>query len=193
MNVTLDGYLSGPNCELDWHFERWTEEMAESACEQLSQADTILLGRVTYSAMARYWPSTVANPSFPRVDIAFAEMINGYVKVVFSKTLKTTEWNNSRLVKGSMAAEIKKLKQQPGKDLILYGSSSLVYALTQLGLVDEYQVWVHPVALGRGKPLFKDLSSPLNMELFRTKTFRSGVLLLYFRVDGCGDKTTQLH
>ena len=181
MNITLDGFMSGPNCELDWHFQSWTEEMAECLCEQLSKADTILLGRITYGAMARYWPSQTMNPSYPRENIAFAEMMNNYPKIVFSKTLTTTEWNNSRLVKGDISMEISKLKQKPGKDMIIYGSGRIVSVLAELNLVDEYVLWVHPIILGKGKPLFKS-GNKLALELIKTKTFRKGVVILYYQV-----------
>lgn len=180
MNVTLDGFMSGPDCELDWHFQCWTKEMGESLCEQLSYADTILLGRITYKAMAKYWPSKAADMSFPREDLSFADMMNRYNKIVFSKTLVTPEWNNSRLAKGNIADEIAQLKQQPGKDMIIYGSGKVVSFLMQFGLVDEYQLWVHPVLLGKGNSLFKGLHDKLNMKLFKTKTFSSGVVLLYY-------------
>lgn len=180
MNVTLDGFMSGPNCELDWHFQSWTAEMAEALCEQLDRADTILLGRRTYAAMAKYWPSKAMDLSFPREDIAFAEMMNHYTKIVFSKTLKTTGWCNSRLVKGNPEDEIVKLKQQGGKDMIIYGSGKLVSALIKSDMVNEYQIWVHPEVIGKGKPLFKNLHNSMRLELLKTKTFRSGVVLLFY-------------
>lgn len=181
MNVTLDGFMSGPDCELDWHFKSWTSEMAETLCEQLNKADTILFGRVTYMAMARYWPSKAMDLSCPREDLAFVEMMNRYTKIVFSKTLEKAEWNNSRLVKENIADEIVKLKKQTGKDIIIYGSGKIVSTLIQLGLVDEYQIWVHPVLLGKGKPLFKSLQHRLRLELFNIKTFCSGVVLLLYK------------
>ena len=182
MNITLDGFMAGPNCELDWHFNYWNEEMSECACEQLSCADTILLGRVTYGVMAKYWPSKARDLSFPREDIAFADMMNSYTKIVFSKTLTTPEWNNTKLLNGNIAAEIVHLKQQPGKNLIIYGSGKVVASLIQLGLIDEYHIWVHPVILGKGKPMFKDLPEKLNLTLLKTKTFDSGVVILYYEV-----------
>lgn len=183
MNVTLDGFISGPNCELDWHFQCWTNDMAHSLCEQLSKADTILLGRVTYAAMARYWPSKSKDLSFPREDIAFANMMNNYTKLVFSKTLAAAQWNNSIVVKGNIAGEITRLKQQPGYDMIVYGSGRVVSALIHLGLVDEYHMWVHPVLLGKGKPLFKNLPDRFTMKLYKTTTFSSGVVLLYYELN----------
>lgn len=187
MNISLDGFMSGPNCELDWHFQSWTKEMADSLYEQLSKADTILLGRVTYKAMAGYWPSKAKELSFPREDIAFANLMNNYTKLVFSRTLTSLEtclpegkWNNSRLLKGNLISEVQKLKEGPGKDMIVYGSGKIVKDLLNSGLVDEYQLWIHPVLLGQGNPLFKELAERVSVRLFRTKTFSSGVVVLYY-------------
>ena len=180
MNVTLDGFMAGPNCELDWHFQSWTNEMADSLYEQLSMADTILLGRVTYKAMARYWPSKAKDLSFPREDIAFADLMNNYTKLVFSRTLTRPEWHNSKFIKGNPADEVSKLKEQPGKDMIVYGSGKVVESLANSDLIDEFQLWVHPVLLGEGKPLFKNLQKRLTMKLSKTKTFGSGVIILYY-------------
>lgn len=180
MNITLDGFMSGPDCELDWHFSAWNNEMAQVAAEQLNRADTIILGRITYCAMARYWPMQAKNMSCAREDIAFADMMNTYTKIVFSKTLQQSEWHNTKLVKGSIAEEIASLKQQPGKDMIIYGSVKLVAALMQLHLIDEYQLWIHPVVLGKGKPLFRQLKDKLNMRLISTTKFRSGVVMMSY-------------
>ena len=193
MNVTLDGFMAGPNCDLNWHFARWTIDMAEHLCRQLNNADTILLGRITYNAMARYWPSVAASVSIAREDIAFAEMMNHHKKIVFSKTMSRSEvaskgWGNSSLAGHDLATEIRQLKKSknaPYKDLIVYGSGRLVKSLIQLGLVDEYQLWVHPVILGSGKQLFGNSISPdlkNNMHLFKSKTFNSGVVVLYYDI-----------
>ena len=191
MNVTIDGFMAGPNCDLNWHFARWTIDMAEHLCGQLNNADTILLGRITYNAMAHYWPSVAASVSIAREDIVFAEMMNSHKKIVFSKTMTRSDvaakgWYNSSLAGRNVAKEIGRLKRSknsPYKDLIVYGSGRLVNSLIRLGLVDEYQLWVHPVVLGSGKPLFgNDLSPGIksNMYLFKSKTFSSGVVVLYY-------------
>jgi|ERR1044072_271228 len=180
MNVTLDGYMAGRNCELDWHFNYWNEEMAEHACQQLSKTDTILLGRVTYLAMARYWPYQAFNLSFPREHIAFADMMNSHLKIVFSKTLERASWNNSRLVNRNFKTEISRLKKQEGKDIIIYGSGKLVNSLMQSGLIDEYELWVHPVLLGEGKALFTGIQDMHTLKLKRTIPFDSGVVILYY-------------
>ncbi|HKH63498.1 MAG TPA: dihydrofolate reductase family protein [Flavitalea sp.] len=181
MNVTLDGFMSGSNCELDWHFSSWTKEMADLLYEQLSKADTILLGRITYNAMAAYWPAKALDLSFPREDLAFADLMNNYTKLVFSKTHAISQWSNSKLLTGDPADEILKLKQKEGKDIIIYGSGKIVNCLAKSHVIDEYRLWVHPVLLGKGKLLFKDLEKEYRLKLFKTKTFSSGVVLLYYK------------
>jgi dihydrofolate reductase len=180
MNVTLDGFMAGPNCELDWHFKSWNEEMARSTAAQLSRADTILLGGVTYRGMAQYWSGNPVNLVAPREDLDFADMLNRYPKVVFSKTMASLQWNNARLATKSIAEEVKELKRTTGKDIIIYGSGKIVDALIQLNLVDEFRMWVHPIVIGCGKPAFKALQSPLNLHLMRTESFSSGVVILFY-------------
>ncbi|WP_028788063.1 dihydrofolate reductase family protein [Terrimonas ferruginea] len=180
MNVTLDGYMSGPQCELDWHLRYWNEEMSRLIGVQLSEADTILLGRVTYAAMSQYWPARAADLSVPREDIAFAEMMNRYPKVVFSRTQEYGEWPNSRFVKNGLKREITRLKATPGRDLIVYGSGSLVRTLMQQRLVDRYVLWLHPVLLGQGKALFRYQPDMLDLQLTSTRVFESGVIVLSY-------------
>ena len=180
MNVTLDGFMAGPDCELDWHFERWSPEMAESLSGELGSADTIILGRVTYNAMASYWPMRLNCLAISREDIAFADMMNNHWKVVFSKTIHETHWNNSRVVKGDLAAEIQKMKLEQGKDMILFGSGKLVTALIQEDLVDEYRLWIHPILLGRGKPFFNAINNRQELQLIERRSFPSGVVELKY-------------
>lgn len=175
MNVTLDGFVSGPLGELDWHFPLWNEDMSNSACEQLRTMDTILMGRITYQSMAAYWS---AAPSGPLYD-----MMNSCSKVVFSSSLQTPHWNNSRIVGEDAAREVSRLKQSTGKNIIVYGSRSIVACLKKAGLIDEYRIWVHPVVIGQGKPLF-NLYDQIDLTLLRTKTFSSGVVVLYYHTKG---------
>ena len=180
MNITLDGFLSGPEGELDWHFRYWNSDMAGCLQEQLAQADTLLLGRHTYQAMAGYWSNPGGELSLSREDIAFAEMMYRYRKVVCSRRLGSADWNNSLLIRGNVGPAIRKLKQQEGKNLVLYGSGKLLQTLVQHHLVDEYLLWLHPVTLGKGKPL---VSSSADMTLVSTRVFASGVVLLQYRVN----------
>lgn len=179
INITLDGFMAGPHGELDWHFPLWNTEMADFAYEQLCMVDSILLGRVTYQAMAGYWPYE-ANSAHGRQECDYAFMMNNYEKIVFSKTLRTVEWRNARLVKKNITKEVAELKQQPGLDMIIYGSGSIVSRLMQSDLIDEYVLWLHPVVLGKGIPLFRELQHAYPMKLLKTKVFSSGVVILYY-------------
>ena len=176
--VTLDGFFAGPNGEIDWFV--WDEETAEYSKGLLSSIDTILFGRVTYELMAGYWPT--ASP--PAEDPVIIDAMNNLPKIVFSRTLEKVAWKNSRLVKEITAEEISKLKQQHGKDLVIYGSGSIVSTLTQLGLIDEYRIFVNPVVLGGGKPLFQDVKDRLKLKLLKTRTFHCGVVLLHYQPAG---------
>ena len=175
--VTLDGFFAGPNEEIDWHHV--DEEFNEFAIAQLNSAGGLLFGRVTYQGMASYWPTDTATANDPIV----ADKMNTLPKIVFSRTLERAEWNNTRLVKGNIAEEISKLKQQPGKDWLLFGSADLASTLTNLGLIDEYRIMLNPVVLGNGKPLFKGIKEKLNLKLANTKTFRNGNVLLCYQPD----------
>ena len=183
MNITLDGFIAGPHCELDWHFSYWNNEMSRYASEQLALTDTILLGRVTYNAMAKYWPSVAMDASIPRDDIAFADMMNTHAKVVFSSTLKQANWHNSTLIASATEKEVTRLKRSPGKSMIIYGSSKLAQSLMQAGLIDEYILWTYPVILGEGKPLFHELKNRSALRLVETKLFSSGVVLMDYEAN----------
>ena len=173
--------MAGPNCELDWHFNFWNEEMAGFACDQLKMADAILLGRITYNAMAKYWGSVSMDSSYSRADIAFADMMNNHHKIVFSRTLEKPEWNNSRLINREINDEVRKLKNETGKNMIIYGSGTIVNALTRASLIDDYLFWVHPVVLGRGKTIFKNSSIWPSLNLFKTRIFSTGVIVLHYK------------
>jgi dihydrofolate reductase len=184
INVTLNGFMAGSNGSLDWHMPYWSEEMSRVTSEQLSNADTILLGRITYNAMAGYWPLQQASSYAAREDVAFADMMNSYTKVVFSKTLTTvSNWSNSRLINRSIALEINELKLHPGKDIIVYGSGKLATALIRHNLVDEYHIWVHPVVIERGRALFKNLHGRLSIHPYKTKVFDTGVVLMCYEAE----------
>ena len=176
--TTVDGYYEGPNQEFDWPVV--DEEFNEFGLEQLDEIGTLLFGRVTYQGMASYWPTPAAQQDDPRV----AAKMNGLPKVVVSRTLDKAEWANTRLVKDDVAAELTKLKQQPGKDIAIFGSSDLTVSLLRMGLVDELRIMVHPVVLGAGKSLFRTATERIGLELVKTRSFRSGSVMLYYRPAG---------
>lgn len=175
--VSVDGFFEGTNKEIDWFVAN--EEFFEYARELLNSVDTILLGRVTYQMMASYWPNATDG------DVVITHKMNHLNKMVFSKTLKSVDpiimgWNNSELAKRNLADEVIKMKQQPGKDIVIFGSGNIVSQLTNSGLIDEYRIVVNPVILGEGNPLFKGLRNKIDLKLLRTKTLNSGVVILYY-------------
>lgn len=169
--MSLDGFFEGPNKELDWHVV--DDEFFAYAREMLNSVDMILFGRTTYELMAAYWPSA------PKDEIA--DKMNTLPKIVFSKTLDRADWNNTRLVREDAAAEIRKLKNQSGKDMVILGSAALASSLLQAGLIDEYRVILNPVLLGRGNLLFKGVTKNLKLKLRESKRLNSGVAVLYYQ------------
>jgi dihydrofolate reductase len=185
-SVTLDGFFEGPNKELDWHIV--DEEVKEYAIDLLSNVDPLLFGRVTYQLMADYWPAAATNPSTSKSDLEIAEKMNNLPKIVFSKTLQEVKWNNSSLVKENIVEEISKMKQQSGKDMVIFGSGSIVSTFMQFGLIDEYRIILNPVVLGNGKPLFKGINEKQNLKLLKTEVLGSGVVILYYQPIGKEEK-----
>jgi dihydrofolate reductase len=169
--ASLDGFFEGPNKELDWHVV--DEEFLAYAKDMLRNADTLVFGAVTYELMAAYWPTA------PSDEIA--DRMNNLPKIVFSRTLQGVAWNNSRLVRNNIQEEISKLKQQPGKDIVILGSARLASFLLQLGLIDEYRVILNPVLIGSGKPLFAGIHERIRLKLLATRVFASGVVLLSYQ------------
>lgn len=173
--ITLDGYYKGPNEDTSWH--KHGEEEAKYSEESLKEDNTLLFGRVTYEMMAGFWPSPAALQSFPAV----AKGMNKAEKIVFSKTLKKAEWKNTKLISTNMLEEIKKMKQTPGKNMTLLGSGSILTQFADTNLIDEYQVMIDPIAIGKGTSIFKGLKHHLDLKLIKTRTFKSGVILLCYQ------------
>ena len=172
INMTLDGFCDHTAGIAD-------EELHQHYNELLHNADTLLYGRITYQLMESYWPSIVKNPTGVRQEDEFAVLIDNISKIVFSRTLKKVDWKNSKLKKEATKEDILELKQQAGKN-ILVGSPSLIAALSQLDIIDEFQLSVHPIVLGNGLPLFKNVKDRINLKLLKVKSFGSGVVTLYY-------------
>ena len=157
----------------------WNDEHAKYAHDQLFASDALLLGRVTYEGFAATWPS------MEDFEGDFAVRMNTLPKFVVSTTLdEPLEWNNSTLIKGNVAEEVSKLKQQPGQDILMYGSAGLMHTLMQHDLIDEYRIWVHPVVVGSGKRLFRDGIDQTALKLADAKTFGSGAVVLSYQPAG---------
>jgi dihydrofolate reductase len=176
--TSLDGYYEGPGRAFDWPVV--DEEFNQFALRQLEEADTLLFGRATYQMMAGYWPTPAASQDEPAVT---AKM-NGLDKIVISRTLGTAEWAPTRLIGSDVAEVIRKLKQQPGENMMIMGSSALTVSLIGMGLVDEVRVMVNPVVLGGGKSLFRTATDRISLTLLEPRSFRSGNVLLRYQPAG---------
>ena len=175
MNMTLDGFCNHEAMSAD-------EEIHQHYNELLSNADTLIYGRITYQLMESYWPTVVKDPTGNKPMDEFAVLIDNISKIVFSRTLKHVDWKNTTLKKEVIKEEVLELKQSRngGSKNILVGSPSLIVAFTQLDLIDEYQLGVHPTVLGSGLPLFKNIRDRVNLKLLKTKTFGCGAVMLYY-------------
>ena len=169
--VSLDGVIEDPR----WTFRFMSEERENFKFNELSASDALLLGRVTYEGFAAAWPRMTESAG------EYADMMNGYPKYVVSATLgEPLEWNNSTLIRGNVAEEVLRLKQQPGKDILIFGSGRLVNTLRQYDLIDEYRLMVFPIVVGSGQRLFEDGSDTKIMSLADTETLGSGVVVLSY-------------
>ncbi len=171
INITIDGFCDHTAGIPD-------EELHQHYAELLRNADAILYGRITYQLM-QYWQDLLKNPSGEKAMDDFAQAIDKVEKIVFSRTMKETGWESARLASRELKEEVLALKSQPGRDIFV-GSPGLISSLTQLGLIDEYQLCVHPVIIGSGLPLFKNINERIVLKLLKTKSFGSGAIILYY-------------
>ena len=172
INMTLDGFCNHTAMVAG-------DDLHQHYNELLRGADTIIFGRITYELMESYWPTVVINPTGNQPMDEFAVLIDNITKIVFSRTRKNVAWKNTILKREVIKEEVLDLKQQAGKN-ILVGSPSLIVGLMQLDLIDEYQLCVHPVILGSGLPLFKNINDGVILKLLKTKTVGAGSITLYY-------------
>jgi dihydrofolate reductase len=172
INMTLDGYCDHTAATAD-------DEILHHYSELLRSADTLIYGRITYQLMESYWPAIVKKPTGDAPTDEFAVLIDNISKIVYSRTLKDVDWKNTQLKKEIIKEEVVDLKRHAGQS-ILVGSPSLIVTFMQLGIIDEYQLCVHPIILGSGLPLFKYINDKITLKLLMTKTFASGAVTLYY-------------
>jgi dihydrofolate reductase len=176
-HITLDGYFVDASGGFNWA-RKGNEDPEYSAfvAENASGGGQLLFGRVTYDLMASYWPTAMADQHNPAV----AKGMNGMPKVVFSRTLDKATWNNTKVVNADIVAEVRKMKTEPGPDMAILGSGNVVSQLAPENLIDEYQMVLDPVALGRGRTMFDGIREQLNLTLTKTRTFKNGKIFLCF-------------
>jgi dihydrofolate reductase len=176
MMVSLDGFFEGSEHDLSWH--NVDSEFNVFANKQLDESSTLVFGARTYQMMANFWPTEIGITAAPNT----AKRMNSLDKIVFSRTLKKAEWNNTELHNGDISTVIQSAKEKPGKDIAVLGSSDLCLSLIKEGLLDEIRIMINPVVLGRGKTLFSGITKQLKLELTNERTFKSGNVLLTYKL-----------
>jgi dihydrofolate reductase len=181
MHISLDGFVAGPNGEMNWI--KVDEEIFDHVGKRISEGDTSLYGRVTYEMMENYWPTAADKPTASKHDIEHSRWYKKVHKVVLSKTISETGLTNTTIISDNLLDNINKIKQQTGSDILLFGSPTATHSLMQLNLIDGYWLFVNPIILGQGIPLFVDIKEKIKLKLLSTQAFTSGVTELNYIVD----------
>jgi len=180
IHTSLDGYVATPNREMDWI--KVDQEMFDVALSQTQRSDLAVHGRITFELMEDYWPTAADQPNATKHDIEHSAWYNSVEKVVITRTMKNVAKPKLKIIDKDVAAEIQKLKNLPGKDIVIFGSPSIGQLLTAENLIDDYWLFINPILLGHGRPLFVPFDKGLNLELKTSKTFASGVVCLHYQV-----------
>ena len=178
VQISVDGYIAGPNGEMDWMAWNWDDALKKYVGDLTDPIDTIILGRKLAEGFIPYWANVAANPDHP--EFTSGKKYTDTHKVVFTKTLDKSAWDNTVLAKGDLVDEINNLKQQEGKDIIAYGGSTFVSSLIKEGLIDEYHLFVNPTAIGDGMPIFQNLNENLKLKLVKSIAFDCGIAILHY-------------
>ena len=182
MHISLDGFVAGPNGELDW--VKVDQEIFDYVGKRINGGNTALYGRVTYQMMESYWPTAGDKPNASQHDIEHSKWYKKVHKVVLSKTMKDTGLTNTTIISDNLPDRVNKIKQQPGEDILLFGSPTATHSLLQLNLIDGFWLFVNPIILGRGIPLFTDISDKIKLKLLpSTRQFTCGVTELNYTVE----------
>jgi dihydrofolate reductase len=178
VQLSVDGFVAGPNGEMDWMVWDWDDELKRYVDELTEPVDTILLGRKMTDGFISHWTNVANDPDDP--DHAAGKKFVDTPKVVFSKTHRNSEWENTDIASGDLAEEITKLKSQNGKDIIVYGGASFVSSMIRGGFIDEFHLFINPVVLGNGMAIFEDIDHAQNLKLVNSKPFDCGIVLLHY-------------
>jgi len=178
MHTSLDGFVAGLNGEMDWI--KLDDAMFDFVATMTDQADTALYGRVTYEMMQSYWPKAGEKPNATKHEIEHSTWYNKVSKVVLSKTINDSGLHNTKVISDQLSDNINKLKQQDGKNILIFGSPGATQSLLNEGLIDEFWLFVNPIILGKGMPLFKDITGTTKLKLVESKTFACDVIALHY-------------
>ena len=180
VQMTVDGYIAGPNGEMDWLVWNWDDELKHYVTELTEPVDCIVLGRKLAQGFIPHWAAVAANPDHP--EFTAGRKFSDTHKVVFSKTLGKSEWGNTVLAKGDLVDEITKLKINDGKDIIAYGGATFVSALIKQGLIDEFHLFINPTAIGNGMTIFNELDRKQDLSLVKSISFDCGIVVLNYKL-----------
>jgi dihydrofolate reductase len=178
VQMSLDGYIAGPNGEMDWLVWNWDDKLKEYVNELTESVDSILLGRKMTEGFISHWSDVMTKPNDP--SYAFAKKMIEIPKVVFTKTLNKSQWMNTDIATGDLTDEINKLKSQNGRDIIVYGGATFDSSLIKAGLIDEFHLFINPAAIGNGLTIFKDLNEIQKFNLVKSIAFDCGIVLLHY-------------
>jgi len=188
VQMSIDGYVGGPNGELDWMVWDWDDELKKYTSELTEPVDTILLGRKMTDGFIKHWSTVAADPDDP--DQAWGKKFTDTQKIVFTKTLERSEWPNTELAKGELVDEVNRLKDQDGGDIIVYGGAEFVTSLIKAGLIDEYYLFVNPTALGEGLTIFNGLEKPRELMLASSTPYDCGIVVQRYQPKHAGRSQT---
>lgn len=178
MHTSLDGFVAGPNGEMDWI--RFDDELFDFVATMTDKADTALYGRVTYEMMQGYWPTAGENPNASKHDKEHSAWYKKVSKIVLSRTLSGEGLENTTVISDQLASKINAIKNKEGKDILIFGSPRASHSLLGLGLIDAFWIFVNPVLLGQGMPLFQNVTDKINLTLVESKLFSCGVIALHY-------------
>lgn len=189
MQLSLDGFTSGTEGEMDWLIPDWDNIIKEYVADLTNSADTFMMGRFTGEGMAVYWPTVPTNPESTEEEKWMADKLNCSTKIVFSRRATHINWNNVRIA-NDIVEEVKELKKEPGKDIIIYGGARIVSSFIRENLIDEYHLFINPVIIGGGKPIFNNVKEKLKLKLAKTTQTSTGIVILHYITEKQDSKNT---
>ncbi|MGE9315189.1 dihydrofolate reductase family protein [Niabella sp. CJ426] len=178
VHISLDGFVAGPNGEMDWI--QVNQEIFDHVGKRISKGNTALYGRTTYQMMESYWPTAADQPNASKHDIEHSQWYSKVHKVVLSNTLDETNLTNTTIIHNNLVERVNEIKQQEGEDILVFGSPTATHSLMQLRLIDDYWLFVNPVVLGKGIPLFANIETSVKLKLLSTQQFKCGVIELNY-------------
>jgi len=179
MQLSLDGFICGPQGEMDWMVCDWDDVVKNYVADLTNSVDTFLMGRVTGEGMAVYWPTVASNPESKEEEKWMADKLNSLPKVIFSKTVTHINWTNTR-VANDIVEEVKELKKEPGKDILIYGGAGIVSSFIRENLIDEYHLFINPVVIGNGRTIYNNVKRNTKLKLVTATSSLTGIVILTY-------------